>query len=71
MDLVCIKRCELERQPIDDICDVLYVQCKTNGRLPMTQAKELIEHSLKYGAQPILAYKDKKGHIITEVLTDY
>jgi hypothetical protein len=67
MDLVCIR----DPDGVDEglgICEVLYVQCKTNGKISVIESMNLIEHSKKYGAMPVLAFKDKKGHIVIEVL---
>jgi hypothetical protein len=63
MDLICIQAL------LPGGCDVLYIQCKTNGKISALEKSELINHSVMYGARPILAYKDKKGHIVISVLT--
>lgn len=67
MDLICIKDAVAVDEGIG-VCDVLYVQCKTNGRISQPELVELVEHSNKYNARAILAYKDKKKHIICELL---
>jgi hypothetical protein len=63
MDLICIK------DACDYHSDVLYVQCKVRKELMSPKEKEELKiHSGTYGAQAVLAYKDKKGHIVTETL---
>ena len=68
MDLICIKNDDCIDEGLG-VCLVNYVQCKTNGRISRAEKEIFIIHSLKYGARPVLAYKDKKGHIVTEVLS--
>lgn len=63
MDLVCI--CNTEGS---DTCAVDYVQCKTNKYIHPKERAALVEHANKYGGRAVLAYKDKKRHIVTEVL---
>jgi len=68
MDLVCIMKCN-HGLGYETASHVDYVQCKTNGKIGHQEAVELINHSLKHGARPVLAYKDAKKHIVIEVLS--
>jgi len=69
MDLVCIGCAKYDQFGKIDASDVLYVQCKVRKELMRPkEVKELVQHANRYNGRAILAYKDKKGHIITEVL---
>ena len=39
---------------------ILFVQCKTDGRLPPAEWNALFDTCVEYGAVPVLAYRDKK-----------
>lgn len=68
MDLICIRNAE----EIDEgmgICEVHYVQCKTDKKyIHPAELKEFLDHCNKFWARAILAYKDKKRHIVIERL---
>jgi Holliday junction resolvase len=72
MDLICICHQDKVHMFVDEgpgICQVLYVQCKVRKNLMRpTETIALVEHANKYGGLAILAYKDKKRHIVTELL---
>lgn len=71
MDLICIGHQDNVYMFVDEgigICEVLYVQCKTNKYIHPKERAELIQHANRYGGRAVLAYKDEKRHIKTEFL---
>lgn len=49
--------------------DVLFVECKTNGRLDPGEWNELFELAMTYGGTPILASKPVRGGLSYHRLT--
>lgn len=60
-------RSPASKSPIDILAvskdDVLFVQCKTNGRLDPAPWNELYDLALDHGGTPILASKPVRGRI--------
>lgn len=58
-------RSPASKSPIDvlavDSSDVLFVQCKTNGRLDPAEWNVLYELAMKHGGTPLLAFKPVRG----------
>jgi hypothetical protein len=68
MDLVCVC-CEEWLDEGIGVCQVDYVQCKTNGKISLAEKTEFLKHCAKFNARPILAYKDAKRRLVIETLS--
>lgn len=49
--------------------ETLAIQCKTGGRCGPREWNDLIEFAHRYGMLPVLAHKDKRGHVKYRLIT--
>lgn len=51
--------------------EVLFVQCKTNGRLDPGEWDNLVDLAVQFGADPVLAYRPSRGMVRFLLLTGH
>jgi len=74
-----VMRSPASKSPIDLLCvrsghdgpEVMFVQCKTNGRLDPGEWDILVDLAWEHSADPVLAQRPKRGVIQYELLTGY
>lgn len=50
---------------------ILFIQCKTNGKISKDDRQELISLARHHGAMPIIAFKDKRTTVLKELEPDF
>lgn len=51
--------------------EVMFVQCKTNGRLDPAEWDGLIDLAMEHGADPVLVWRPRRGVIRYDLLVGY